>query len=116
MEMVLAGDPSKKIAADLNLSQRTVESHRASIMEKMGANRFRPWRDWRLLPPRSDATNFDQFDNATATPPHPVLLHKEERTSKYLSMLQIAALLPAGPASYRRSGGAITCSLGTCVC
>jgi two-component system CheB/CheR fusion protein len=37
MEMVLAGHPSKNIAADLSISQRTVESHRASIMKKMGA-------------------------------------------------------------------------------
>jgi len=36
MGMVLAGHPSKNIAADLNISQRTVENHRASIMRKTG--------------------------------------------------------------------------------
>jgi two-component system CheB/CheR fusion protein len=37
MAMVLAGTASKNIAADLGISQRTVENHRASIMHKTGA-------------------------------------------------------------------------------
>ncbi len=37
MTMILAGHPSKNIAADLGISQRTVESHRASIMKRTGA-------------------------------------------------------------------------------
>ena len=36
MDMVVAGNPSKNIAADLNISQRTVENHRAAIMERTG--------------------------------------------------------------------------------
>jgi two-component system CheB/CheR fusion protein len=37
LDMVLAGKASKNIAADLGISQRTVENHRASIMLKTGA-------------------------------------------------------------------------------
>ncbi len=36
MGMVLAGNPSKNIAADLGISQRTVENHRAAVMDRMG--------------------------------------------------------------------------------
>lgn len=37
LTLVIAGKQNKVMAADLNVSQRTVEIHRARVMEKMGA-------------------------------------------------------------------------------
>jgi FixJ family two-component response regulator len=38
LDLVTQGKANKVIAGDLNVSQRTVEIHRARVMEKMGAN------------------------------------------------------------------------------
>jgi two-component system, LuxR family, response regulator FixJ len=38
LTMVTKGKPNKVMAADLGVSQRTVEIHRARVMEKMGAS------------------------------------------------------------------------------
>jgi two-component system, LuxR family, response regulator FixJ len=37
MDFIVDGNANKVIAIDLGLSERTVEIHRAKVMEKMGA-------------------------------------------------------------------------------
>jgi len=40
LAMILAGKPNRRVAADLDISEKTVEVHRAHIMEKTGAQSF----------------------------------------------------------------------------
>lgn len=37
LDLILAGEPNKLIASQLDLSQKTVEKHRSSLMRKLGA-------------------------------------------------------------------------------
>ena len=55
MERVLAGEPSKNIAADLGISQRTVENHRAAIMKRTGSKSLPALARLALLASRATA-------------------------------------------------------------
>ncbi len=46
LDLMTRGKPNKVMAADLGVSQRTVEIHRARVMEKMGATSSRSSCGW----------------------------------------------------------------------
>ena len=66
MDLVLAGHPSKNIAADLRISQRTVENHRAAIMKKTGAKSIPALARLALTATAGEVAD----DSAVAGPPH----------------------------------------------
>jgi two-component system CheB/CheR fusion protein len=69
MDLVLAGHPSKNIAADLHISRRTVENHRASIMKKTGSKSLPALARLALMAGSDDlaATRPDAAERPTAS-------------------------------------------------
>ena len=63
MEMVLEGHPSKNIAADLGISQRTVENHRMRIMRRTGSKSLPALARLALIAASGEATP-DEADKA----------------------------------------------------
>jgi FixJ family two-component response regulator len=49
LALIMDGRSNKRIATQLNLSQRTVESHRAAIMKKTGATSFAELIRWAIV-------------------------------------------------------------------
>jgi two-component system CheB/CheR fusion protein len=57
MDLVVSGHANKVIANRLGIGQRTVESHRAAVMKKLGAKTFADLIRFALAAPQSPDTN-----------------------------------------------------------
>lgn len=53
LDLIVAGEPNKGIAHRLGISEKTVETHRAHVMEKMEARSFAELMKW-VLPLKAD--------------------------------------------------------------
>lgn len=67
MRLVLDGHPSKNIAADLGISRRTVENHRAAIMKKTGSKSLPALGRFGFTASSAPALTVDAFAEAGAT-------------------------------------------------
>jgi two-component system, chemotaxis family, CheB/CheR fusion protein len=71
MEMVLAGHPSKNIAADLGISRRTVENHRGRIMKRTGSKSLPALARLALIAAGGDSEPPSSADEAESRGPGP---------------------------------------------
>jgi two-component system CheB/CheR fusion protein len=85
MERVLAGQPSKNIAADLGISQRTVENHRAGIMKRTGSKslpalaRLALLATGRAMQPSDESARFAGREENAPVAPQKMRQAKEQR-------------------------------------
>ena len=83
MQLVIDGHPSKNIAADLGISRRTVENHRAAIMKKTGSHSIPALTQLVILITVTENAVIPQLASSTMALPGPSrgLLRKARKTN-----------------------------------